>query len=414
MSHAWLWESSAVALALRDPALTNPSREVFAGQLIWGGEKRCALAFALLITMTTLFRCNIDITGIWLPCWGGIFAIFVAGSRWMVGACLEGLQRSGALREAVALIGADGPRGRLTRLIGSGADVVGVFNALPLGQMSESDIERLLDLGRVGALDTVLVAAENEAPSELALLIERLKVMPVEVVVSAGTKLQENPTSDLRILGNIQVAVVADCPIKRRDLLVKTSLDKAGALVILLLLAPLILAIAVAVGLTSEGKIIFKQTRQGWCGKSFTLWKFRTMHEPPDGSGWTRQTERNDARCTRVGRILRRTSLDELPQLWNVLCGEMSLVGPRPHADYLHRIDQVGREIMAVYAQRNRVKPGITGWAQIHGARGATENIEQLWQRLRYDLYYIEHWSLWLDLQILVRTVFCLFGENAY
>jgi lipopolysaccharide/colanic/teichoic acid biosynthesis glycosyltransferase len=127
------------------------------------------------------------------------------------------------------------------------------------------------------------------------------------------------------------------------------------------------------------------------------------------------QTIRDDPRCTKVGFVLRRTSLDELPQLWNVLRGDMSLVGPRPHAETLHRADRTGRIVVADYAQRHRVKPGLTGWAQINGSRGAIKTPEALRQRVAYDLYYIEHWSVWLDLKILASTPLAILtGENAY
>jgi lipopolysaccharide/colanic/teichoic acid biosynthesis glycosyltransferase len=138
------------------------------------------------------------------------------------------------------------------------------------------------------------------------------------------------------------------------------------------------------------------------------------MREPPDGTQWFAQTSRRDVRCTWVGSFLRRTSLDELPQLFNVLRGEMSLVGPRPHAIHLHEIERFGQEIVANYAQRHRVKPGLTGWAQIHGARGAVTTPDQMRQRVQYDLHYIEHWSIWLDLKILLLTPLRLIGENAY
>jgi putative colanic acid biosynthesis UDP-glucose lipid carrier transferase len=127
------------------------------------------------------------------------------------------------------------------------------------------------------------------------------------------------------------------------------------------------------------------------------------------------QTARNDPRCTRVGHFLRRTSLDELPQLWNVLRGDMSLVGPRPHAELLHENSRIACTIVANYAQRHRVKPGLTGWAQINGSRGAIRTTDALRRRVAYDLYYIEHWSVWLDLKIVAATPLAILtGENAY
>jgi exopolysaccharide biosynthesis polyprenyl glycosylphosphotransferase len=292
--------------------------------------------------------------------------------------------------------------------------VVGLFESQAPDQLTQDDIAKLMELGRGGAVDSVVVATEAAGSGEVAELLERLKVLPIEVAVCADRDWLRLPAPDVRIVGGVPVTVVAGRPIKRRDLLLKTMFDKLAALTLLILCTPLLVGISLAIGMTSDGPIIFRQVRQGFCGQDFILFKFRTMHWSVSTAAWLSQTQRNDVRCTRLGRFLRRTSLDELPQLWNVLRGDMSLVGPRPHADYLHGIDRAGREIVAEYAQRNRVKPGITGWAQIHGSRGATTDIDQLRKRVAYDLYYIEHWSIWLDMQILFRTAFCLSGENAY
>jgi putative colanic acid biosynthesis UDP-glucose lipid carrier transferase len=208
--------------------------------------------------------------------------------------------------------------------------------------------------------------------------------------------------------------VVADRPLRRRDLLTKSIIDKVAAGLLLVLLSPLLLAIAIAIAWDSPGPVIFCQRRSGWGGASFTIFKFRTMrHEPHMAPMF--QTARNDPRCTRVGHFLRRTSLDELPQLWNVLRGDMSLVGPRPHAELLHENSRIACTIVANYAQRHRVKPGLTGWAQINGSRGAIRTTDALRRRVAYDLYYIEHWSVWLDLKIVAATPLAILtGENAY
>jgi putative colanic acid biosynthesis UDP-glucose lipid carrier transferase len=218
----------------------------------------------------------------------------------------------------------------------------------------------------------------------------------------------------LRVLGGVPLAVVSDRPVKRWGRLFKAILDIFGACVLLILMAPFLAAALIAVACESPGPVIYRQVRSGWAGRQFTIYKIRTMWHAP-GTQPGRQTERNDARCTRVGAFLRRTSLDELPQLWNVLKGDMSLVGPRPHAEALHSRERAGCAVVAEYAQRNRVKPGITGWAQVHGLRGAIESSEQLRTRIEFDLYYIDHWSIWLDLAILARTPGAiLFAENAF
>jgi exopolysaccharide biosynthesis polyprenyl glycosylphosphotransferase len=414
MSHDIFWGSLALALALRDTTLINPRQGIPTSHLVWSAEKRCLFGFALLIGIVLAYHSVSRMAETWLFCWLAIFACMVALSRWALGAYLERLQDCGGLREAVAVIGASGPRSRLAARLSAAADVVGVYGAHPPDQLSQDDIVKLLELGRGGAVDSVVVAAEAAESGDVAELLERLKVLPVEVAVCADRDWLRLPGPEVRIVGGVPMTVVAGRPIKRRDLLFKTLFDKLAALALLAFCMPLMLGISLAIGMSSEGPIIFRQVRQGFCGRDFTLFKFRTMHIAPSGVGWLSQTERNDVRCTSVGKFLRRTSLDELPQLWNVFVGDMSLVGPRPHVDYLHGIDRAGREIVAEYAQRNRVKPGITGWAQIHGSRGPTNDVDQLRQRVAYDLYYIEHWSIWLDIQILFRTAFCLFGENAY
>jgi lipopolysaccharide/colanic/teichoic acid biosynthesis glycosyltransferase len=191
-------------------------------------------------------------------------------------------------------------------------------------------------------------------------------------------------------------------------------LDRTVAALLLVGLSPLLLVIALAVIASGPGPVIFRQRRQGWLRRDFVLLKFRTMRHEPGGPTRRMQTRRNDPRCTPVGRFLRAFSLDELPQLWNVLRGEMSLVGPRPHVDGLHVIVKAGQVLLAEYAKRYRVRPGITGWAQVNGLRGATATADQLRRRLEYDLYYIENWSLLFDLKILVLTPFAMAGENAF
>jgi putative colanic acid biosynthesis UDP-glucose lipid carrier transferase len=186
--------------------------------------------------------------------------------------------------------------------------------------------------------------------------------------------------------------------------------DFCLSLLLLVFLAPLMLAIAVAVKLDSPGPVFFRQARMGWGGKRFHIWKFRSMfvHEE---HGQVTQARQNDPRVTRVGAFLRRTSLDELPQIFNVICGEMSLVGPRPHA--VQHDMEYARHIVHYFARHN-IKPGITGLAQIRGYRGETREIEKMMLRIESDIEYINNWSIWLDLSILLRTTRALTGQNAY
>lgn len=201
-------------------------------------------------------------------------------------------------------------------------------------------------------------------------------------------------------------------PLSGQSSFTKILLDKLVAVVALLLLAPVLAVIAVAIKRDSAGPILFRQARHGWDGRIIKVLKFRTMYHDAGFQGGEKQAGSNDGRVTPVGRFLRRTSLDELPQFINVLKGDMSVVGPRPHPvalneNYVRRID--------AYMQRHRVKPGITGWAQIHGLRGETQTLDKMQRRVEYDLYYIEHWSLWLDIKIILMTLFKGWaGRNAY
>jgi lipopolysaccharide/colanic/teichoic acid biosynthesis glycosyltransferase len=161
----------------------------------------------------------------------------------------------------------------------------------------------------------------------------------------------------------------------------------------------------VLIKLDSPGPVFFRQRRHGFNGREIEVWKFRTMFADQTDDRCKQQTRRDDPRVTRLGRLLRKTSIDELPQLFNVLAGEMSIVGPRPHAVGMRTDNRLSKEIVAEYAHRYRVKPGITGWAQVNGYRGAMNSAALLRKRVEYDLYYIENWSLALDLKIMALTV---------
>ena len=196
---------------------------------------------------------------------------------------------------------------------------------------------------------------------------------------------------------------LSDSPMGGGNLLAKALEDRILALLIIPLIIPLLILIALAIKLTSTGPILFKQKRHGWDGRIINVYKFRTMKLHNERAGLVTQASKDDERITPFGAFLRRTSLDELPQFYNVLQGRMSIVGPRPHAIehnelYKNQVNQ--------YMLRHMVKPGITGWAQVNGLRGETDTLEKMKKRVEYDLFYIENWSLWLDLKIIFLTVF--------
>jgi putative colanic acid biosynthesis UDP-glucose lipid carrier transferase len=212
-------------------------------------------------------------------------------------------------------------------------------------------------------------------------------------------------------LAGIPILTLSETPLIGTHLLVKSIEDRVLSLLMLLLVSPVMLVTAIMIKTESPGPVFFRQERTGWDGKNFRIWKFRSMKLHTEEEGVVKQATREDPRITRIGKFIRRTSIDELPQLFNVIAGQMSLVGPRPHA-LQHNIEY-SKQIEA-YLARHRIKPGITGLAQIRGFRGETKELEQMEQRVKYDLEYINNWSLWLDLSILARTPFSLKSDNAY
>lgn len=215
----------------------------------------------------------------------------------------------------------------------------------------------------------------------------------------------------VRELGGVPLISLSETPLIGTSAFVKTVMDFGIATSALILASPIMLVTALLIKLSSPGPVLFSQKRHGWDGKIITIYKFRSMrlHEELDGT--VTQARKEDDRVTWTGKIIRRTSIDELPQLFNVLNGSMSIVGPRPHAVAHNKF--YGEQIKA-YMRRHRVKPGLTGLAQVNGFRGETQTLESMEGRVQYDLAYINNWSPWLDIKIMFRTAFVLFGKNAY
>ena len=242
-------------------------------------------------------------------------------------------------------------------------------------------------------------------------ILDALAVLPISVHLvpdSSAARFLSYPVANV---GTTWTAVLKRTPLTRVELAAKRWFDLSLAMIGLLTFLPLMLLTAVLIKLDSRGPVFFRQKRDGFNGRTFDILKFRTMHVLEDGAV-VRQATRNDPRITRLGRLLRKSSIDELPQLLNVIFGDMSLVGPRPHATS-HNSEY--EKLIANYAFRHHVKPGLTGWAQVNGCRGETRQIDQMKQRVEYDLWYINNWSPWLDLKIVLRTtVVALWQDGAY
>ncbi|MDA9520102.1 glycosyl transferase [Bradyrhizobium sp. CCBAU 11434] len=271
-------------------------------------------------------------------------------------------------------------------------------------------IRDIIRQSRSADVDEYLLAIDwNELPM-LRKLGPYLRAMPQPIRL-----LPDDPIADLVARPFVPVSGTVAIEIQRPPLsiferLQKRCLDVGVALFALVLLTPLVLTVAILIKLDSPGAIIFRQSRRGFNGKPFEIWKFRTMSVCENGDT-IRQATRRDARITRIGRFLRMTSIDELPQLWNVLRGDMSLVGPRPHA-VAH--DNYYDELISKYVYRHHMKPGLTGWAQVNGFRGETPTIDLMEKRVEYDVWYVGNWSIWLDLKIMARTASAVLFQEAY
>jgi len=274
------------------------------------------------------------------------------------------------------------------------------------GSSLDSLKERLPVINSQAAIDEVIIVWNDSPMQKLEDLLVQLRRLPLPVKVVFDSFTGAVVSCQTESFSGLVAFQVQSPPLVAVERVVKRAFDIAFSIAALALLSPMLLIVAVAIKLDSAGPVMFLQRRRGHANQPFRIFKFRSMTVLEDGDT-IRQATKSDARVTRVGAFIRAYSIDELPQFWNVLMGEMSVVGPRPHA-VAH--DDVYDGLIAEYASRRHVKPGVTGWAQVQGFRGETPTIELMEKRIHHDLWYIDNWSLWLDIKIVVRTMFALRG----
>ena len=301
--------------------------------------------------------------------------------------------------------------------------VLGVFDdrgddrapIMAIGLHKLGTLDDLIDFVRSTRIDTLILTLPVTAETRLLQILERLWVLPVDIRLSAqDQRLRFRPRA-YSYIGNLALLDLFDRPLGDWGPFIKTASDKIIAAVALVLLLPVFAAVALAVKLESKGNVLFKQRRYGFNNELIEIYKFRSMYVDQADVNARQLVTKGDPRVTRVGRFIRKSSLDELPQLFNVLKGELSLVGPRPHATMASAAGSLYETVVDGYFARHKVKPGMTGWAQINGWRGETDTAEKIARRVEHDLYYIENWSLTFDLYILARTPFALLKtQNAY
>jgi polysaccharide biosynthesis protein PslA len=360
----------------------------------------------------------------WLTLWAMAAVAGVCGIRLCLSASIASWRAQGRLKEAVAIFGtgdlAERLLGRLRASSPDTVELVGVFDdrarrriASPgLRSLALGTADDLIALSRHRDIDRVVVALPHAAEERVAQVLNKLRQMPVEISLAPDMVGFNVACREPDGLAGLPLLEVYGRPLTFGQVLLKSAIDKTLAALMLLLGAPVFLALAAAIKLDSKGPVLFRQNRYGFGDRVIGVYKFRTMAaDAADHDGVLCHVQ-NDPRVTRVGHVLRRWSIAELPQLINVLRGEMSLVGPRPHAISMQVEDRANHDIVPDYALRHHMKPGITGWAQVKGYHGPVATEEALRARVRYDLEYINNWSLWFDLQILLRTVKTVLGQR--
>ncbi|MET1080217.1 MAG: undecaprenyl-phosphate glucose phosphotransferase [Pseudomonas sp.] len=274
------------------------------------------------------------------------------------------------------------------------------------------ELERLI---RREAITQVLIALPWSAQPRIQRIVERLRSLPVNVLLVPDLTAFRQAHNHITDVAGLPLFSAAQVPLRGWSPSIKRLEDLLLASLALSALAPLMLLLALLIKLDSPGPVLFRQKRFGYNNRLIEVYKFRSMHQHQSDATAARQTTRGDERITRIGRFIRKTSLDELPQLVNVLLGSMSMVGPRPHATATKAAGVLFEDAVARYSARHRVKPGITGWAQVHGYRGETDTLEKIEKRVEFDLAYIESWSVWFDFYILFRTIpAVLLAREAY
>jgi Undecaprenyl-phosphate glucose phosphotransferase len=405
--------------------------QIFRGQLRQMTRMISSWAFVFLLFIGASFFAKLggEISRLWLSAFFIFGLAALVGERLFLRAMVRGWARQGRLDRRTIVVGADQNGETLIEALkiqdDSDIDVLGVFDdrnddrALDTcaGSPKLGKIDDIVEFARRTRVDLVLFALPISAETRILEMLKKLWVLPVDIRLSAHTnKLRFRPRS-YSYIGKVPTLDVFEAPITDWDLVMKWMFDHVVGGIILLLAAPLMALIALAVRLDSPGPVLFRQKRFGFNNERIDVYKFRSLYHDQADPLAAKVVTKNDSRVTRVGRFIRKTSLDELPQLFNVVFkSNLSLVGPRPHAVQGKLQSRLFDEAVDGYFARHRVKPGITGWAQINGWRGKVDSEEKIQKRVEFDLYYIENWSVLFDLYILLKTPLALLtkNENAY
>jgi Undecaprenyl-phosphate glucose phosphotransferase len=435
-THAFSWNYPAAMLAIAVLSVfAFQAADIYQVQAFRGYEKQYmrlaaawSLVFMAVIGASFFAKLGEQFSRIWLGSFyvTGLLTLLVF--RRILFLLVRRWTKAGYLTRRTVIVGGGEHAAALItdlkRQKNLGLDLIGFFDDRGegrsanecAGQPKLGSVDDLVEFGRRTRVDLVIFALPITAENRILAMLRKLWVLPVDIRLAAHTnKLQFRPRS-YSYIGNVPVIDVADRPIADWDVVMKWLFDKVVGGLMLIMLSPVMLLTALAIKIDSRGPALFKQQRYGFNNDLIEVYKFRSMHAQSADATADRLVTKGDPRVTRIGRFIRKTSLDELPQLFNVVFkGNLSLVGPRPHAVNAKAEERRYDEAVDGYFARHRVKPGLTGWAQINGWRGETDTDEKIQRRVEHDLYYIENWSVLFDLYIVLRTPFALLNtENAY
>ena len=420
----------SIGLALLLAGLVANWVGAYGGDLVMARQLRInrmlgawAITFALLLAIAFTLKITTVYSRVWAVGWFVSTTGLLAFGRVMLARSIAHLAAQGRFANRTVIVGIGAQAACLaayleqhdavcTKILGlidvNGGATPGHPQRWPL----LGGIDALIDLIQTERVDQVFIALPWQEEAHLRDVVQRLAMTPIAIRLAPDPAPFDYAGRSFVEVAGLPMLRLFDRPISGWSRVIKAAEDYLLATLFLIVLSPVLLLIALAIKLDSPGPILFRQRRLGFNNTLIIVSKFRTMHADKEDPDCLVQVAKGDPRVTRVGRFLRRTSLDELPQLVNVLRGEMSIVGPRPHAPGTRARGQLFEEVVERYAARHRVKPGITGWAQINGWRGETNTLEKIQKRVEYDLDYIDNWSIWFDLLIIARTAAVLLSDN--
>ena len=363
----------------------------------------------------------------WQSWWAILVIAHFGITRLAVAGLVRPLAHAGRFRKRIAIVGggraAEDAIKALEHSNSVDCEIIGLFDDRYDERSPKSirthhkigKIDELAQFAREHRVDLIIVAIPLAAEARLLHILKRLWELPVDIRISGQSSSLKLSPRAYTYLGQLPLLAVFDRPLTAWGSFLKSAMDRVLAVILIVLLSPVMLATAAAVRLESKGPVLFKQRRYGFNNELIEVYKFRSMYADKTDASAAKLVTKNDPRVTRVGRVIRKTSIDELPQLFNVLTGQLSLVGPRPHATQAKAAEALYEQVVDGYFARHKVKPGITGWAQINGWRGETDTREKIEQRVKHDLDYIDRWSLGFDLYIILKTPLALLkSANAY